>query len=48
MHEKTYPAGYANIPLVNDTSSPALLHTVNPITFLSFICEVKEREKFYE
>lgn len=33
----THPAGYANTPDVEDTSNPALLQTVNPITFLSFI-----------
>lgn len=32
-----YPAGYANTPVVGDTSNAALLHTVRPRTFFNFI-----------
>lgn len=33
-----YPAGYASSPFTDEASKAALLHTVNPNTFLSFIC----------
>lgn len=39
LYNNIYPAGYARIPVVGDTSKPALLHTVIPRTFFSFICK---------